>query len=73
MSPPVSPVASASTIPPRADAVAIGGGMAGIAAAYELARRRASVAVIEKGVVAGEQSSRISASRAYCEEIDAGN
>jgi glycine/D-amino acid oxidase-like deaminating enzyme len=32
--------------------------MAGIAAAYELARRGTSVAVIEKGVVSGEQSSR---------------
>jgi glycine/D-amino acid oxidase-like deaminating enzyme len=58
MSPPVSPVASTSKIPPRADVVVIGGGMAGIAAAFELARRGTSVTVVEKGIVAGEQSSR---------------
>jgi glycine/D-amino acid oxidase-like deaminating enzyme len=58
MSPPISAVASINKIPAFADVVVIGGGMAGIAAAYELARRGTSVAVIEKGVVSGEQSSR---------------
>jgi glycine/D-amino acid oxidase-like deaminating enzyme len=58
MSPPVNAVASINKIPTHADVVVIGGGMAGIAAAYELARRGTSVAVVEKGVVSGEQSSR---------------
>ncbi|TAU55634.1 FAD-binding oxidoreductase [Rhizobium leguminosarum] len=58
MSPPVSPVSSSFTIPSHADVVVIGGGMAGVAAGYELARRGTSVAIIEKGLVSGEQSSR---------------
>lgn len=58
MSPPVSPVVTSPKTPAQADVVVIGGGMAGIAAAYALVRRGTSVAVIEKGVVAGEQSSR---------------
>ncbi|WP_271576280.1 FAD-dependent oxidoreductase [Bradyrhizobium sp. CCBAU 11361] len=36
----------------------IGGGTIGTCTAYELARNGRSVALIEKGVVAGEQSSR---------------
>ena len=36
----------------------IGGGIAGITAAYHLAKKGHSVAVVEKGYVAGEQSSR---------------
>ena len=40
------------------DVVVIGGGIAGITAAYHLARKGHSVAVVEKGYVAGEQSSR---------------
>ncbi|MEK1893090.1 MAG: FAD-binding oxidoreductase [Rhizobium sp.] len=58
MSPPVSSVSSSTSIPSRADVVVIGGGMAGVAAGYELARRGTSVAIIEKGLVSGEQSSR---------------
>ncbi|WP_250502514.1 FAD-binding oxidoreductase [Caballeronia sp. AZ7_KS35] len=41
-----------------ADVVVIGGGIIGTSAAYELARRGVSVALIEKGVVGGEQSGR---------------
>jgi len=41
-----------------ADVVVIGGGIAGTATAYYLAKRGMSVIVCEKGEVAGEQSSR---------------
>ena len=58
MSPPVDPVISDDKIPARADVVVIGGGIIGCAAAYFLARRGISVALIEKGRIAGEQSSR---------------
>ena len=58
MSPPVQPVASDAALPQAVDVVVVGAGIAGIAAAYELARKGHSVAVIEKGVVSGEQSSR---------------
>ena len=58
MSPPVRTVSSASEIPAQSDVVILGGGMAGIATAWQLARRGTSVTIVEKGVVAGEQSSR---------------
>jgi glycine/D-amino acid oxidase-like deaminating enzyme len=58
MSPPVSLVQSSSTLPASADVVIIGGGIAGVAAAYELACRGTAVVLLEKGVIAGEQSSR---------------
>ncbi|HXU59591.1 MAG TPA: FAD-dependent oxidoreductase, partial [Verrucomicrobiae bacterium] len=58
MSPPVNPVISDDKLPARADVVVIGGGIIGCAAAYFLARRGISVALIEKGRIAGEQSSR---------------
>ncbi|GGH62027.1 FAD-dependent oxidoreductase [Frigidibacter albus] len=58
MSPPVRAVASDASLPPRADVVVIGGGISGVAAAWELARRGSSVALVEKGVIGGEQSSR---------------
>ncbi len=57
MSPPVQAVADDPALPAKV-VVVVGAGIAGIAAAYELARKGHSVAVIEKGVVAGEQSSR---------------
>ncbi len=41
-----------------ADVVVIGGGIVGCSAAYYLARRGLQVTLVEKGVIAGEQSSR---------------
>ena len=58
MSPPVTRIPSNESLPKSADVVIIGGGIAGIAAAYHLAKKRLTVAVVEKGVIAGEQSSR---------------
>jgi glycine/D-amino acid oxidase-like deaminating enzyme len=55
---PLNPVQSDPGLPEAADAVVIGAGMAGVSAAYFLAKKGHSVALIEKGVVAGEQSSR---------------
>ena len=51
-------VKSDENLPPRVDVVVIGGGIAGISTALELAERGISVAVFEKGIVAGEQSGR---------------
>ncbi|HYC14449.1 MAG TPA: FAD-dependent oxidoreductase, partial [Stellaceae bacterium] len=58
MSPPVDKIRSDEKLPPTADVVIIGGGIIGCAAAYYLAKKGQSVAVIEKGHVGGEQSSR---------------
>ena len=58
MSPPVQPVASDEKLPSSVDVVVIGAGIAGTTAAYELAKRDFSVALLEKGRVGGEQSSR---------------
>src|ERR1043165_5285847 len=55
---PVQPVASDEKLPGSADVGGIGGGIAGVTPAYALAKKDLSVAVIEKGVIAGEQSSR---------------
>jgi glycine/D-amino acid oxidase-like deaminating enzyme len=51
-------VTSSPSLPARADVVVIGGGIAGISAALFLAQKGVSVAVVEKGVIGGEQSSR---------------
>ena len=40
----------------KVDVVVIGAGIVGSSTAYELARKGLSVALIEKGIVAGEQS-----------------
>ena len=58
MSPPVQPVVSDEKLPGSADVVVIGGGIAGSAAAYALAKKGLSVALLEKGRIAGEQTSR---------------
>ncbi len=44
--------------PPQADVAVIGGGVIGVCAALFLARRGLSVALVEKGRIAAEQSSR---------------
>jgi glycine/D-amino acid oxidase-like deaminating enzyme len=54
----LDPVESDTTLPEAADVVVIGAGIIGVAAAYFLAGKGHSVALLEKGVVAGEQSSR---------------
>ena len=54
----VDPVEGDARPPASADVVVIGAGIAGTAAAYTLAKAGHSVALLEKGVVAGEQSSR---------------
>jgi glycine/D-amino acid oxidase-like deaminating enzyme len=58
MAPRVDPVATDETLPPRADVVVIGGGIIGTSTALFLAQRGVSVALVEKGHIAGEQSSR---------------
>ena len=58
MSPTVEPIASDTQLPAQVDVVVIGAGIVGSAAAYYLAKRGHSVALLEKGVVGGEQSSR---------------
>ena len=58
MSPPLHRLESDPALPASADVVVIGGGMAGSAAAYALARKGLSVALVEKGVIGGEQTSR---------------
>lgn len=55
---PLRYIESSPTLPAEADAVVIGGGIIGIFTAYYLAQRGLKVAVVEKGVVGGEQSSR---------------
>lgn len=51
-------LASVPTLPREADVVVIGGGIVGCMAAYELAKRGQSVVLLEKGLLAEEQSSR---------------
>jgi glycine/D-amino acid oxidase-like deaminating enzyme len=58
MAPRVDPVASDEVLPERADVVVIGGGIIGTSAALFLAQKGISVALCEKGHIAGEQSSR---------------
>ena len=57
-SPPVDPVESDATPPERADCVVIGAGIVGASAALSLAENGLKVALVEKGAVGGEQSSR---------------
>jgi glycine/D-amino acid oxidase-like deaminating enzyme len=55
---PLLHIETTPTVPTAADAVVIGGGIVGVFTAYYLARRGLSVALVEKGRIAGEQSSR---------------
>lgn len=58
MSPPVDPVTPNDTVPSEVDVVVIGAGIVGVSAVWFLTRRGLRVALCEKGVVGGEQSSR---------------
>src|SRR3712207_1378062 len=58
MSPLVKRIQSDQELPAKADVVVIGGGIIGASAAFFLAERGLSVALVEKGHVGGEQSSR---------------
>jgi glycine/D-amino acid oxidase-like deaminating enzyme len=58
LGPLLDPVQSDSALPSQVDVVIIGGGIIGVSAALFLARRGISVALCEKGVIGGEQSSR---------------
>ena len=53
-----SPVTFGDELPGSADVVVVGGGVVGVSTAWFLARRGVDVLVLEKGRVAGEQSSR---------------
>ena len=55
MAQPLRHIETSPTLPRSADTVVIGGGIVGVFAAYYLARRGLSVAVVEKGRVGAEQ------------------
>jgi len=52
------PIRFGANLPAEADVVIIGGGVAGVASAYFLAKRGQRVVLCEKGRIAAEQSSR---------------
>src|ERR1700712_3420411 len=58
MGPRVVEVSEDRDLPERVDVAVIGGGIIGVSTALYLAAKGISVAVCEKGVIAGEQSSR---------------
>ncbi len=47
-----------TTLPGQTDVIIVGGGIIGVMTAYFLAERGRSVLLLEKGRIAGEQSSR---------------
>ena len=51
-------ITTSPELPKSADAVIIGGGIVGVFAAYYLAQRGLKVALVEKGLIGAEQSSR---------------
>lgn len=54
----VAAVEGDRAVPAAADVVVVGGGIVGVSTAYFLAERGVRVVLCEKGVIAGEQSSR---------------
>jgi glycine/D-amino acid oxidase-like deaminating enzyme len=58
MVPELIAVETDTALPPRADVVVIGGGIAGISTLLALAEKGVSAVLVEKGRLAGEQSSR---------------
>jgi len=58
MSAPLLHIESSPSLPREADVVVIGGGVVGVFASYYLVHRGLKVALLEKGRVAAEQSSR---------------
>jgi glycine/D-amino acid oxidase-like deaminating enzyme len=56
--PPITPIETSSVAPTATTVVVIGAGIVGLTAALNLAERGIPVVVLEKGRVAGEQSSR---------------
>ncbi len=58
MAPHIAPVQTCDGFPSSVPVVIIGGGIVGLVAALTLSERGIPVVVLEKGVVAGEQSSR---------------
>lgn len=58
MAPVITPVQTATTLPLATTVVVIGGGIVGLTAALALAERNIPVVLLEKGRLAGEQSSR---------------
>src|SRR5476651_544726 len=55
---PLLHIDTSPVVPASADVVVIGGGIVGVFAAYYLSRRGVRVALVEKGRIAAEQSSR---------------
>ena len=55
---PLTRIDTTPMLPPSADVVVIGAGIVGVFTAWFLAKRGVKVALIEKGMVGGEQSSR---------------
>jgi len=58
MAPTIEPVHTSAPLPATTSVVIIGGGIIGLTAALTLAERNIPVVVLEKGRIAGEQSSR---------------
>ncbi|CRM17237.1 MULTISPECIES: NAD(P)/FAD-dependent oxidoreductase [Pseudomonas] len=58
MAPTIAPVNTSTEFPTATSVVIIGGGIIGLTAALTLAERNIPVVVLEKGRIAGEQSSR---------------
>ena len=55
---PLLKISTTQDLPQDADVVVIGGGIVGVSTAYYLARRGVRVALVEKGLIGAEQSSR---------------